>query len=251
MRRGVVDGKKPIELKSSFLFGTHHKTGTIWMGTLLGNFCRDTYRKMSTVSLRTVAFDDISTFRPTVVFDYFSMFYDPFNFVDNMKGVSIIRHPKDQIISATRYHQNAPEPWLHYKRDDFGGMTYSEKINSLDTWEEKVYFEMTHASQKFARHMVDHKNNLLNIKYEDLVNDYPYPKALDTIFSHLDFDEEDREVFHKYYLDTHINNKNNMHHVSQAHIAHGEPEQWLELWPESCNKYYEENILYIEKELGY
>jgi hypothetical protein len=251
MRRGLVDGKKPIQLKSSFLFGTHHKTGTIWMGTLLGNFCRDTYRKMSTVPMRSIEEADLSTFRPTVVFDYFSKFYDLMDFTKDWRGVSIVRHPKDQIISATRYHKNAIEPWLHRSRDEFGGMTYAEKLNSLDSWEEQVDFEMRNRSIMFSRHMIDHRENILNIKYEDMVSGYPRPDVLDDIFDYLSFDEEDRSVFEKYYIETHKKNSINLHDANKNHIYNGDALQWLDLWPSSCDDFYKENYLYVEKQLGY
>ena len=171
-------------MKKSILVGTHHKTGTKWLADIFRSFCRR----------RGIPFHDISIYRgqfrsdgeqavfvrrenengACVFFDANSRFQgitaeDNGDFV----GVHVIRDPRDVIISATHYHQFAKEDWLHVARDDLGGMSYQEKLNSLSTLQEKLEFEMRFASRWVIHWMGAFKSRDLfkTFRYETLIGD--------------------------------------------------------------------------------
>ena len=102
--------------------------------------------------------------------------------VDRFKGFKVIRNPVDLISSAANYHVWSKEAWLHRPRKDFGGMTYHQKINALNTANERYRFEMNNSSLYEIRKMADNRlsENLARVKYEDLISDTEM-----TLFSHL------------------------------------------------------------------
>lgn len=129
--------------------GTFHKTGTVLFRGVLHQakaeglltpwlfFRRE--RKIPEPRYWSVAFD-----RNAVrLLD--SIEPDP----DKARYVFCIRDPRDVIVSAAYYHCRSKEPWLHIPRDEFDGLTYQEKINSLPDAQARFVFEMTNQDAEF------------------------------------------------------------------------------------------------------
>lgn len=57
------------------------------------------------------------------------------------RGLHLIRDPRDVILSGMHYHLRAPEKWLHDPEPDYGGLSYQEKLNSLDG-DGRLFLEM-------------------------------------------------------------------------------------------------------------
>ena len=123
-------------------------------------------------------------------FDF--QFVDHFNEVEDntvlkSKCIVIIRHPYEMIMSAMRWHQIATaeqEPWLHES-------SYYEYINSLDTIDEKILFEIDHSAGKNINKMyenVKNRNTVLFVKLEDLWNRTDMIEVCKKIKVHLEYD---------------------------------------------------------------
>lgn len=230
-------------IKSSFLAGSNHKTGTVWMAQILGDFCRETGRTFfAEGNVDKDRFKEV----PAIIFDNNSTFDNVQDIIEGMVGFTIIRHPKDQIISATRYHHTATEGWLNIPENKFGGMTYQQKINSIDGWEQKVIFEMKNASLLHTYNQIHHDSRLMRIKYEDLINEYPSPKIFDQLFDLIKLDTEDVDIFMKNYLKNHIKSG-----YKNKHIIDGSVNQRDRLWTDRCERVYQRIYGDIASQLGY
>lgn len=230
----------------NYLVGTFHKTGSVWMMQIIYEFTELTGKKFVTVAQREINNDDISDESDSVLFDYQSLFLDPLNLTTNSKGFIVVRHPKDQIISATRYHCTSSEYWLHEPKSEYGGKTYQQKINELKTWEEKIKFEMHNASKYNTNSMANFSDSrFIKIKYEDLISGYPLPECIDSISKHLNFTSYEEDAFINAYVKTHMNNNQN------SHILDGSINQWRRLWDESLNDLYNKIYPGVEEKLGY
>ena len=103
------------------LVGTHRKTGTEWM---------------------TAAFFKIREhYGIDLDFQYHSQF-DPEAFTQPFRGVHLIRDPRDVVISGCFFNLRSDEKWLQRPREDFQGLTYQQKINSFDSFDDQLIFEM-------------------------------------------------------------------------------------------------------------
>src|SRR5262245_45760294 len=105
------------------------------------------------------------------------------------RGLHLIRDPRDIIVSGCFYHQKATETWLHDKQDQFGGLTYQEKINSYSSLDDKILFEMDYC----GRHIIEQilawnfdDPSFLEVKYENLIADEQL-FLFHTIFNFLGF----------------------------------------------------------------
>jgi hypothetical protein len=230
----------------NYLVGTFHKTGSVWMMQLVHEFSQLTARNFVTVAQREITENDTDDPEGYVLFDYQSIFNDPLGLTVEDRGFVVIRHPKDQIISATRYHERSSEYWLHQPLELYGGKTYQEMINSLETWEKKVVFEMRNASRYNSNSMINFNDpRFIKIKYEDLVSGYPNPESINLIAEHFEFSEFETECFVEAYIKTHMNNNSN------EHILDGSINQWQSLWTETLDNGYNRVYGDIEHQLGY
>ena len=168
-----------MDSSNNLLWGTYHKTDTVWILSMLHRFCNEAKKNIVTIGI-----DDPQGASNSVVFSKHARFQ---GVLTEDPGVVIVRHPKDQIISAARYHLTAKyEPWLYEPRKEYGGRSYQEKISSLNTWEKQLKFEMINASMVHTREMVEnHEDRFLRLKYENLINDYPDTTEIDKAIANL------------------------------------------------------------------
>ena len=158
---------KNVKLDTQILVGTHHKSGTYWLNKI--------FRWLSLYE----GFKFYSGLKEDLPRNYDIFFQNKSHFGDevlslNYKGLHMIRDPRDIIVSGCFYHQRANEPWLHIKQSKFNGLTYQEKINSYDTLDDKIAFEMKNTAFQCIKDMLawDYDNHkFFEIKYEDLLQD--------------------------------------------------------------------------------
>lgn len=140
-------------LPHKLLIGTHHKAGTEWM--------------------TAVFFQIKEHYDYDLDFNYHSQF-DAKVLAQPFRGIYLIRDPRDVIISGCFYHQKSDEKWLHSPREKLGGLTYQQKINSFDSIEDQILFEMENAAALTIGDMIhwDYSHpNFFELKYEKLIED--------------------------------------------------------------------------------
>lgn len=185
----IFNNKKGSLNKNNKIFiGTHHKTGTVWFQNIFKDIASYFSLLYATENLK----DDLDYNDFHFVLNHHSQFdFTKLNEID-YKGIHIIRDPRDMIISSTFYHQKSKESWLHVSKKEFNGLTYQEKINSFDTFEEKAIFEINNSA---GNNILDIKkwdysnDNFLEVKYEEVIQDYNLQKFHD-IFEFLGFHGE-------------------------------------------------------------
>jgi hypothetical protein len=138
----------------------------------------------------------------------------------------LIRDPRDVVVSAMHYHRTATEPWLHKPWRSFGGMTYQEKINSLENDQARYIFEMQNSARQVIRAMRKwnyKRKNTIECRYENLITDYE-AKTFTEILRHLGFEDHELKTGRKVFLAKSLfgNSKKNGH----QHIRSGEGQQW-------------------------
>lgn len=136
------------------LIGTFHKTGT----TLFRGILRDLSAKYG----MKVWHSSRSPDQPSqwdVCFNWHSAFenieIDPRKY----PTLVIVRDPRDVVISAAHYHMKSTEKWLHRPNEQFDGMTYQQKINSLPDMHARFLFEMNHSAANVIRQMIARRSD--------------------------------------------------------------------------------------------
>ncbi len=170
------------DLPHLLLVGTHHKTGTAWLMSIFKTIADD-HGLEHFYGLQ----EDLPK-KADIFFQNHSLI-DIQNLNKPYRGIHLIRDPRDVIISGCLYHQKAEEPWLHQPRQLLGGLTYQQKINSLETLEEQIFFEMENAGKRTIEEMIawDYgQPDFIEVKYEDLIEDQDLT-LFHQIFSFLGF----------------------------------------------------------------
>ncbi len=108
------------------------------------------------------------------------------------RWVVCLRDPRDLIISAAHYHGVTHEKWCHVPYEQFGGMTYQEKINSYTALADKLRFEMENSAGRAILNMLAMRAVLSGpeahfVRLEDLLQDTELA-AYRACFAHLGFD---------------------------------------------------------------
>lgn len=170
---------------------THHKSGTVWM---LSTFKRlavangfafydlnDAIKDWSKHPDKLGAFEALREKAeskgdgPAIFFDYHAEFPDlsACEASSGVRGLHIIRDPRDMLLSAVRFHLSANEPWLHVPDKRFGGMTYQQKLASYETLEDQIRFEMDYNMGWVIKKMLrfDGQGLIPDVRYEDLIVD--------------------------------------------------------------------------------
>ncbi len=170
------------KLPHKILVGSHHKTGTVWMRNVFSCVCER-------LRLHFFAGEQEKLPRKFDVFMQNHSRFMPEKFSDSIRGVHIIRDPRDRIVSGMYYHQKSKESWLHKPMKVLGGATYQEKINSFGTMEEQLMFEMEHSGRWGINEMLswDYSDGrFMNVKYEELIIDHDL-RMFHEIFTFLGF----------------------------------------------------------------
>lgn len=168
------------------LVGTFHKTGTVLIKKILREFCY-----LSGSNFVDLANDGLpEAEKPWLVAVEHSSKFEHYGLDPKLFPTAVlIRDPRDMLVSATKYHREAKEPWLHVARDEFGGSTYQEMINGLKNDEERLHFELKQNTgprieRMLARKRSNEHRNTLFVHLEDLMNDRKL-SVYNSFFMHL------------------------------------------------------------------
>ena len=207
-----------MELKNKVLVGTHHKTGTVWMMKIFIQICLKFGWNFFSEKQEKLPRD----------FDIFFQDHSLFDLNDlqmEYRGLHLIRDPRDRIVSGCFYHQKSQEKWLHIKKDEFGGLTYQEKINSYDSLDDQIMFEMNNAGLWDIQQMLNWNYTnpaFYEVKYEDLILDENL-FLFHNIFTFLGFPGKGIPEILRIAYDNSLFSGNL---EKSIHIRSGEPRQW-------------------------
>lgn len=235
--------KRQLFLRNRILVGTHHKAGTVWMRRVFGGI---SHRLGLTFSRCTQA----HVLRPGPC-DIFQHCHSKFDVCEMgaFRGVHVIRDPRDLIVSATYYHEKSGEPWLHAKRESFGGLSYQEKLCSFKRFDDKLLFEMEHCTQDTidAMQQFDYSDGrFMTVKYEELIGDHEL-RRFEQIFQFLGF----RGIAVGWCLVIAYRNSLFSGSVKSAHVRSGKAKQWPEYFKPIHRKRFDELFPDVLSRLGY
>lgn len=136
-----------------FVVGTHHKTGSKFFSKTLKSLKRLTGLRL----WLDTKHGQRELRRPDRWDCYFQnncnwrLDLDTLNF----KGIHSTRNPARLILSSVRYHLRTDERWAHKPQQEFSGLTYAEKLRSLNSLDDQICFEMEHVAGRTIRRMLE------------------------------------------------------------------------------------------------
>jgi hypothetical protein len=205
-------------LDHKILVGTHHKTGTVWM--------RKVFKKVANNS-DLKFFSGLQDNLPEQ-YDIFCQDHSRFTLesFSSYRGMHLIRDPRDIIVSGCFYHQKSEEKWLHSKKKRFSGLTYQEKLNSYESLDDKILFEMDNFGQNVIGDMKAwnyDNNSFIEVKYEKLIIDYDL-ELFRKIFTFLGFSEQSIPQLLNI---AHENSLFSGNIKQSVHVRSGKSSQWV------------------------
>src|ERR1051326_6653307 len=148
--------------------GSHHKTGTQWMGSTFSRVARAIKLNYYNGVQEKLKGDEGIFLQVDSLFRLEEL--PPY------RGVHVVRDPRDVIISGALYHEaTEEESWILEPRPDLGGISYQAKLKSLSSIRDKFCFEMDNRGGKTLSQMKswDYENPcFFEIKYENLIQDH-------------------------------------------------------------------------------
>lgn len=171
----------------------------------------------------------------------------------------VIRDPRDILLSGARYHCKAPEraePFLHQAREDLGGQTYQQLLNTLDPLDQ-LRFEMNEKHAQTVSEMLawDYKpENRIELRYETLMQDrlgWYFFRALRQLGLKRLEAMRGRRIFLRRSLFGGLAEEENRTEHLNNHIADGSVEQWRNKLPRPIAEEYAERFGTVLVSLGY
>jgi hypothetical protein len=230
-----------------YYVGVHHKTGTIWMKRLHESIARrlglpftglkrapdssgsqGTPGKIDPTFLESTL-RSVSAQRHGVVFDVHSRFAEIPRQLPRIRGVHLVRDPRDVLISATLYNLKSTEWWLHRPLPHFNNVTYQERLSSAGTMREALLFELSHQTRAAIADMAAFPRieRVPTITYESLMTG-DVLAAFDEMFSSLGFAGSARRIALDCARQESI--VLNPDRRDLPHVRSGETQQWRQVF---------------------
>lgn len=177
--------------KPHIVIASHHKVGTVWMMTTFIRIARAngwsyihlnegesgwTQRgdKLGYFESRRAAHEAAHPGQPAIFHDYHGAIPDlaSCKASPGVRGIHIIRDPRDMLLSAVRFHLTASEPWLD-EVDQRWGCSFRDKLSGYATLEDQIALEMDTYMGWTIEQMAgfDPQGVFVNVRYEDLIVD--------------------------------------------------------------------------------
>lgn len=194
-------------------------------------------------------------------------------------GIHMVRDPRDIIISGYLYHKRTTEEWCVNKNfqtsepikypqvpnsqmyrsqewkvnylKSLEGMSYQEKINSLDQ-DEGIMFEMNHYGKWTIEDMLKwdfDKANCLELKFEDVMSNYD--NEMMKVFNHCGFSGEQLQVAKAYADKEDINKMSKKDIEKNPHISSAKTKKWERYFTKYHMKYFNDNYVDVLKKYKY
>lgn len=215
-------------MKRCAIVATHHKTGTAWMSSTFKRICK--VRKIRFVHMDidpVVAEGECAP--PVVFFSGHANFRNyPWLRDSDYPIFHLIRDPRDVVISGMHYHRKSKERWLHVPQDEFDGLTYQQKLNSLPDERTRLEFEMRNSAARTVASMLRWNYNdprSYECKYEELIADVE-GELFARICTHLGFGPKELIRCKGGFMRNSIFGEKKKRKGRTLHIRSGDPQQW-------------------------
>ena len=165
-------------MKFPILVGTHHKTGTHWMKGVFQQFAGTLdiplvhLSKHSADAVQAKIENVVEQQQKAVLFHDHSHF-PPAALSDQVRGVRMIRDPRDVTLSALSYHRKTESSWVHKPQSRFDGRTLVSVLADLPDDETRLRYEFSHVLLKNfgeMRNFPAHPS-MKTVKYEQFMTD--------------------------------------------------------------------------------
>lgn len=235
------------ENQNPILLGSYHKSGTVWLKNWFDEWAKQTSRNLVNVKNERKVWKELSNtnLKNFIIFQNHTQFP---RINGKALGIRIIRDPRDIILSGARYHKVSTEAWLHKRRLKYGLKTYCEKINTFQSFEETIDFEMRNAGKHTIDEMISFDTpGFLTVKYEDLFRDFNKHEIVGKISEHLLLKKNDTIALIEAFQRTHfLYSKKRNEHIFNAY-----PEQWKSDFTDELSIRFEQKFPNVLETLGY
>ena len=163
----------------------------------------------------------------------------------------MIRNPRDVLLSGEAYHRKASakvEGHLHLPREDLGGKTYQEHLNSLPNRTERLLFEMGEIHARTLSEMTAWTYDAptsVELRCEEAMQD----DNCDGIRAALQFlgfsdseAERGREIFWQHSLFGGLKNPSDRGPRYKVHVTSGKVARWRSELPYEVGRTYAERF---------
>lgn len=236
------------------VIATHHKTGTKWMNSTFTAICRALDIPFVNADRDGIPRRDEAK-PPYVLFSPHAKFGKSRWLLENPEHrvFHVIRDPRDVIISAMHYHRVSKEHWLHVAREEFGGRTYQQQLNSLPDDRQRYLFEMNRSAKtviKAMRRWNYGRPTSIECKYEDLIVDTEMSLFTDVV-RHLGFSDDELERCREQFWRMSIFGDKAARKGKVTHIRSGDAKQWQLVFDRGLALDFIENFGTVLVRLGY
>ncbi|MEO1495002.1 MAG: sulfotransferase domain-containing protein [Pseudomonadota bacterium] len=249
----MLDTSAAVRVGMRHVFvGTHHKSGTIWLRRIFRAIAlREGFRMH-----RLGAEGDATRATMRIWFSGRSHLPPRLQRDPNARMVHLIRDPRDMLISATRYHLEANEPWLTAPSETFDGLSYQERLAQEPGVDAQLMFEMKNHHTGVVAEMVSWpygKVPACELRYEDLIADRDM-RLFREMFEYLGFTaaETDRALgdVWQHSLFGALKPRSVRPHGTE-HIRSGKPGLWRSVFSRRVARAYADRFAEALSTLGY
>ena len=173
----------------------HHKSGTVFWNRVLISMS-----KLKKIEIFNLNNKNISKFEELLEKRHHNNLFirDTHGLVDkyDLSGLKFLavhssRNAANLIFSGSQYHMKTNEEWANIIKYEFDNMSYKQKINSIESDEDKLIFEMTQQQNEIKRMFSLLSNpNFLSVDI-DIISSDKTMNDLKVIHSHLQLSDID------------------------------------------------------------
>ena len=170
-------------------------------------------------------------------------------------GSHMIRDPRDCVVSGYFYHLWTEEAWARQPQDRFDGLSYQQRLKSLDQEDglaEEIRTFAGYAKTYSLRDWNYDDDRILEIKYEDLLANEP--DVFTKLFQHYGFTEQavqqsvqlaDQCSFEK------VSGRAVGQSKTHSHLRSGQPGEWKDVLSGNHLRLIDEHLGDLIEHMGY
>lgn len=176
----------------------HHKSGTVFWNRVLISIS-----KLKKIDIFNLNIKNIISFEELLKKNHHDSLFirDTHGLVEkyDLSGLKFLavhssRNAANLIFSGYQYHMKTTEKWANTVKKEFDNMSYKQKINSIESDEDKLIFEMTQQQNQIKR-MFSLMSNPKFLSVDiDIISSDKTMKDLKVIYNHLKLSDNDIDI---------------------------------------------------------